>query len=942
MKNPYLRAYAQWILAHAKLVVGLAFFLTLLSVLGSVFFLKTKTGILDMYAEDTPVNKQFIAYIKKFGAVENLILVFEGGDEAARRQAMDQLAARLQTDPHHYLDDLFYKVDINLLKAHAFQFLSESDAKRLLGEAQSPEGGIRTLFAAKNFADFLSSLNRSIERGLNGESINLKNPAEQLAKAVEPVKMLRDYLKGEKLTPLAVNTRMGGSGIERKTVDAEGYLRTDDQKMHVMFLRPEDRRQDYKIAQKMVAWVRDEIQELLKTHPEIKIGVTGGPALNSDQFRISEKDMRAASIFAFLSTGCLFFLAFRRSARPFFGLLTLALSLSWAFGFTTLAIGHLNLFSMAFIVILVGQGTYYGVHVVARYEEELKKGLGVREALEETIVHVFGNITTSTLTTAAAFFATTLVKMKGFADLGWIAGTGVILSSFAMQSVLPAFLMLHDRRKDASKLIPVSRALQQKASSASMSLGRRGQTALSLLACGVVGFALWGAYRFYSPNYGIAFDHNLLNLQAKDTEAVRYEKKLIETSLSPRAGIFMATSLEQARDYAEKALKLPSVQRVEWIGSVFPEGTVSRESEQKLREAILQLPLTPLGKSDPLQLVSALSSFQKNLDKIEERVFVSSFAESILPLTEQGHEAASALIEKLQTLAEHSRAPAYAQLDADSNSKPDALEALRISMPELKPEEAQLQERLGEFQELFLGSLRQTLLNAAQAMRLKIEDLPRAMRDQFVSADQHYAIYAYPKVDIWQRSALQEFVTELRSISPDATGPPIMFFEILNLIQKNYFHAAYFSALAIFLIFLLDFRSLRYALLASLPLLLGVFALFGFMSYFQLPLNTANMIALPMILGIGADNGVHMIHRFLEEGKSNISFIFRSTGKALLITYIDSVTSFIGLTFANHQGLAQLGKVVVLGITCCTVAGFLFLPAVMLWIVRSKKPYRIP
>jgi hypothetical protein len=422
----------------------------------------------------------------------------------------------------------------------------------------------------------------------------------------------------------------------------------------------------------------------------------------------------------------------------------------------------------------------------------------------------------------------------------------------------------------------------------------------------------WGAYMFYSPRHGIVFDNNLLNLQAKNTEAVRYEKKLIETSLSPRAGIFLAASIEQARDIAERAKRLPTVQRAEWLGAVFPEGSMSDATRRALSESIAALPETPLQAPDAERLQKELLRLRKNLEDVENQALNYSQGDKILASAEQGIQA---IDESLKKFPEAGLDPASKKLVEGSYLIP----------------------LLGDFQNRFFVALRGTLRGAATAAPLKLEDLPRELRDRFVSEDGSYAVYAFPKVNIWDRAPLESFVSEVRSVSPEVTGPPIMFFEILRMVQKDYFKAALYSAIAIFLIFCLDFRSLRYALLAALPLALGVFSLFGLMSWLRLSLNTANMIALPMILGIGAGNGVHMIHRFREEGAASIDFLFKSTGKALLITYLDSTTSFIGLAFANHQGLAQLGKVVILGLTTCTAAGILFLPAVMEMLIRVKQ-----
>jgi hopanoid biosynthesis associated RND transporter like protein HpnN len=902
-----LYRYSSWIYRNAWAIVIAALFLSALSTLGSAFYLKTQTGILDMYSENNDTNRRFLSYSKKFGAVEYLIIVFEGKSENRRREAMETLAARLKADPDQSIKDIFYKVDLEFFKKHAFQFLNQSQAEATLTQVTAPEGGIRRLFAAPSFAAFVEDLNRSLEQGLREGAAPPADAASQFAQSIQPILLLTDFLAGQDLSETVMTSRLQTSGKEHRTLDDHGYLRTDDRAMHIMLIRPSDRKQDYKLAQKLVERVRREILPVEAAFPDVPIGVTGGPALNNDQFRISQRDMTLASIFAFVSTALLFVLAFKSFMRPFLGLATLALNISIVFGFATLTVGHLNLFSLAFVVILVGQGTYYGVHVIARYEEELQKGRSVEEAIQETLVHVFGNVTTSAATTAAAFFATMLVDLKGFAELGWIAGSGIVISAISMQLVLPALLVLYDRRRPREKLLLANRLTGAGLSRWSQTVLRHIQTYSYLAATAMVLLGGAGAYLFYSPTHGIAFDNNLLNLQAKGTEAVQYEKKLIQTSMSPRAGIFLSISAEQAQQIADQARAQSTVQRVEWLGDFFPEGTANSATRGLLKQAVLSLPRTPLASPDLAQLQSALLRLKANLEKVESQALNHPQGESLLETADRGIDSIDQILEKL------SKAKA-------KNGEPDPV----------------LAAQLGEFQERFFGATRGMLRRAAESETLSLNDLPEELRGRFLASDGTYAIYAYPKVDIWERGPLTNFVEELREVNVEVTGPPIMFFEILRLVHRDFFRAAFYSAIAIFLIFLIDFRSLGYALLASAPLVLGVFTLFGLMSLFNLPFNTANMIALPMILGIGADNGVHMIHRFREEIDGHLEFLFKSTGKALFITYLDSITSFIGLAFANHQGLAHLGIVVILGLTTCTLAGFLFLPAAMLLIQRYR------
>ncbi len=916
MRDRFLKRYAAWVVRNSLGIVIGASLLGVASLILSLLFLKTQTGILDLYSESEPVAKRFMEFTDQFGASETLVIAVEGGQETDRRQALDLLAHRLQKGSNDFIEDLLYKIDLGLFENHAFQFLSETEAQKLLQEIESPRGGVRLFFQAHDINQYLEFLNDSLREGLAKPKAPPPNASQQFAQGLGPLYLLRDFLQGQDLSPEAMVHRLQGNSNEHATLDDQGYLRTDDGSMHLMMIRPLDRKQDYRIAQKMVESVRSQIQPIKAQFPQLKIGVTGGPALNNDQFKISERDMTWASVFAFCSTGIIFFLAFRSFVRPLLGLLTLAISISCAFGLTTLTVGYLNLFSLAFIVILVGQGTYYGVHVVARYEEELLKGESVSNALQNTIFHIFGNITTSTLTTACAFFATLLVPLKGFAELGWIAGSGILVSSMGMQMVLPALLNLRDRHRPQNRLMPphkelLGKSFHQRWIHAAPRLLQRSAPALIVI---VTVLSTWGAYLFFSPKHGIPFDSNLLNLQAKGTEAVEYEKKLVETSLSPRAGIFLAKTHDEARRIAEAAAQLPTVQRVEWLGNLLPQTNVQTSTQEKISQAILELSPAPLKSPDSAAFNRNLRELQKQLTQLSEKALQYGGSESLLNETEKALIAVQEILDKDPEQISHK----------DDASK--KILANSFFVPQLL-----------EFQNRFFPQIRKMFLNSAQATNLTLDGLPKELHSRFLSAEGTYAIYAFPSVNIWEKQPLDTFVSQLISIDKGVTGPPIMFHEILGLVRTSYFQAAAFSAIAIFLLFLINFRSLKYSLLASLPLAMGTLSLFGLMSSLDLSFNMANMIALPMILGIGADNGVHIIERFREENEMNLDFLFGSTGKALLITYLDTMTSFVGLAFANHQGLAQLGRVVILGISCCTFMGILLLPAIMTFIIQRKK-----
>jgi hypothetical protein len=184
-----------------------------------------------------------------------------------------------------------------------------------------------------------------------------------------------------------------------------------------------------------------------------------------------------------------------------------------------------------------------------------------------------------------------------------------------------------------------------------------------------------------------------------------------------------------------------------------------------------------------------------------------------------------------------------------------------------------------------------------------------------------------PKKDVWDRENQREFLEQLRQVDPNATGTPVQLYEYTSLLRKSYEEAARYSLAAISLLVLIHFRSLVSLILTLVPVALGSLWLGGFMGYFGVPFNPANIMTLPLVIGIGVTNGIHILNRFAEEPHPSI--MATSTGKAVLVSGLNTIAGFGSLMVAKHQGIASLGAVMAIGTAMCMVASLTVLPAVL-------------
>jgi len=205
--------------------------------------------------------------------------------------------------------------------------------------------------------------------------------------------------------------------------------------------------------------------------------------------------------------------------------------------------------------------------------------------------------------------------------------------------------------------------------------------------------------------------------------------------------------------------------------------------------------------------------------------------------------------------------------------------------------------------------------------------LPASLRNRFVGKTGKLLLQVYPKGDIWQREYQEAFVKELRGVDPDTTGTPVQLYEYTSLLKNSYEEAAWYALATIVILILLHFRRISCVILALLPVGLGSLWMVGFMGWQGIPFNPANIMTLPLVIGIGVTNGIHILNRFAEE--PNPGILAKSTGKAIFVSALTTVAGFGSLIVAKHQGIASLGWVMAVGTATCMIASLTFLPALI-------------
>jgi predicted RND superfamily exporter protein len=262
---------------------------------------------------------------------------------------------------------------------------------------------------------------------------------------------------------------------------------------------------------------------------------------------------------------------------------------------------------------------------------------------------------------------------------------------------------------------------------------------------------------------------------------------------------------------------------------------------------------------------------------------------------------------------------------------------LREDRSQLAPAAA----RLGAYQKALLSDIRDTfaaLQTQDNSAPLRIEDLPAALRDRFVGVTGKYLLMVYPRDDVWKREVQKRFIKDVQKVDKNVTGTPVQLYHYTELLKSSYEQAAKYSLIAIALLVFFHFRSPLSLALALVPVAVGFLWLGGLMGYLGVPLNPANIMTLPLVIGIGVTNGIHILNRFAEEQSPNI--LARSTGKAVLVSGLTAIAGFGSLILAQHRGIRSLGYVMSAGLATCMIAGLTILPALLNLILRYENKKR--
>jgi hopanoid biosynthesis associated RND transporter like protein HpnN len=838
----------------------------------------------ELVGAEKTYHRNFLNFKKEFPVQDDLVVIVESDRPDKNRQFIERLGARLEAETNLFTD-VFYKGDLKMMGQKALLFVPEKDLGELRKTLTDFKPFIEKFSQATNLVSLFQMVNtqfRTAKRETNAENDSLIGALPALRRIIEEA---ANCVVRPGVPPSPGVTALFGNAQD---ADQEVYITFNDGRI---FLATAHARQE-SLNEEAVTRLRELVAETKKEVGGLNIGVTGEPVLEIDEMNQSQRDTTVATVVSLVLTVLIFVYGYHETGRPFKATLCLIVGLGYTMGYTTLVVGHLNILTITFAPILIGLAIDFGVHLVTRYEEELRHGRTAAESIEIALVNTGLGVFTGCLTTAGAFFAMGITDFKGIQEMGIISGGGLLVCLVPMMTLLPVLLL-----RGRQNVIDHNLAQAPDARARIERLWLDRPIVVTLVTVVLCGLSVMEFRRVY-------FDYNLLNMQSEGLPAVVFEKKLINSaSNSVLFGAVIADSLDDAARLTTALKALPTVQKVASMSEYLAENPVPKLELIRSIKAVVA----------PLEFAAADGA----------AVDVPALSRTLYSL--QGYFGAASDVVKKE-----GDKKLLAQIEECS----DAITLLRRRMNEGKPGVAA--EKLTAFQRALLEDVRdtfQSLKTQDDRGGLKIGDLPAPLRNRFIGRTGKYLLQVYPKKDVWQRGPQEEFVRDLRRIVPQATGTPVQLYEYTSLLKDSYIEAAYYALAAIAILAFIHFRSPICVALALLPVAVGAVWMGGLMGWRDLPFNPANIMTLPLVVGVGVTNGIHILNRFAEE--RNPSILAKSTGKAVLVSGLTTIAGFGSLVIADHRGISSLGLIMAVGTTTCMVAGLTFLPALLNLLMRA-------
>lgn len=893
-RDSAFHALARWGTERPWRVLGVLL-IALIGFAATLPGLAVTTSRTNMVSDEDPQQRRMNAFYDRFGRPDYPLFVISGGSPDDRRTVVDSITTVLEKDPA-LNGRVFGRV--NPRDVASILLLQQPAALTQLSAALPPgqDGGA---FVEQGLEGWLSGLAAQIEAGIEGaeDSAASGGPdqaAQGLSRLAELAQTLEAVAKGEDL----MSRFEGQASFDQDGIDSRGYLVTSDREHNLLAIYADVPSDEGRVLAPLVEQLRQARDEAMSSAPDgVTAKLTGLPALAVDELEIVEQGLVITSIAATIGIFGLCLLLFRSLRQTIVALLPLAPGILGTLAVVRLLYDDLNIITSGFVAVLLGLGIDFSVHIIARRNEEIRAGRTPAEAITASLRRTGPGIFTGAVVTAAAFLTNMTTEFTAYGELGVVTAAGLILMVVITFAVIPPLLTVGRSAKTEIRIAPEPPGI-----ASIPGLIRRGKTAV---LGGAVALAAVGAVTISSLDYNPRY----FDFLPETTESAQGLGVLEYDALaSPVFAAFAADDIEAARVKAAGLRALDSVAGVQTPSDLLPPlDDAAMAALRGALEGFGRAPDVDKLASAPVDPESVARTADEIADLLDEVIFALRGASLETKDAEAAKGAFSQLAQTVRGLDEAGQAR-LAGINADAAA--------------------------------ILGPAIATASAVARRGHYAPEDLPPLFATRFVSKDgKSVALFAVPSGQFWEEDVALGFAADVRGVDENAVGLAMVHVEHGRQVREGFERAALYAAGIIVLLLIADFRSLADALLALFPTVVGWLWMLGLMPLLGLDFNVANIVALPLVLGIGIAFGVHMMHRLREdegEGVPRLNAVVRGTGGAIAVAATTTMVGFAALTLSPYGGMVSLGATMVLGIGACLLATLFVLPALLVVLKRAR------
>ncbi len=879
-----------------------------------------------LIAEELPWNQNFIAWNDQFRGTRDLTVVIDPGpgdesaaaaagggggvhgdghdhramgsdDRAARaRQVADELGARLTA--------------LEQVERAVWRFRPQS--ARALRMAAMPQFqahlammvSARPILEAPTLHLLLSPQQLIGQMAQGGGEVGSSHTGGDVAAFVELLDAVNQSLAGDGPAPAALEAHL-------THVDWQ-YFTGESCRLHFIRVTPVRDVESLNDMGDAITAIRRTIAQVTGEHPGVEVGLTGIEVVEADETNAAMTDSIIASIVAVTLIAGLLIGAFHSWRTPLIAVVALLVAIACTFGYLTVTIGHLQVISVVFAVILLGLGIGYAIHIITRYELVRRTfdddAAGFGSAMGDSLMTTGPGIITGAVTTAAAFATTMFTDFRGVAEMGHVAAAGIFICVIIMFTAFPALMrVFKPKRKHVRSM---KRRYFHLFEERWLTPFFRRPLLTCLIALGLAGAAVWATSR-------MKYDYDLMALLPDNVDSVMWQERVADVSgRSIWFGVSRANDLAQVRRLAAMFRKLETVEpEIGGVGLLLPHDEQQKigmleEAGAKLRPAVAAV---LNGAASPADKTAPAGDVIANLGAL--KVMLSLAGENQIAAADR--QAIDAAIGRIVKTA--------GRLD-----------------------QAARQQRVAAVEQQYARGRQRLAAMIDQALDtepLTLADLPGELHSMYVGSDGSLAMELYPKLPAAAGASssplspdfLPRFVGDLRRVDPAVTGVIVQVFESGDLIYNAYVMAGMWAFMIVLVLLYIDFQSLIDALMCLLPVLIGFAVTFGLMYVFGMHINPANIIVLPLVFGIGVDAGVHIMHRYRQDALTRPIGLTAGTGKGITLTSLTTMIGFGALMLASHRGIRSLGFVLATGVGMTMIACWIVMPACLELRARGRK-----